>query len=397
MNKPVVIIGDGWAALGAVSLILTSSQESVSRPIYWITSSGARIMSPLPTLDVGQNLRGAEVWKEIFTRMGIESGEVQTGSYLREFRNKSFREPIWIKAPTSEDRLPVIREELWAPEVPLVPVFETRFHLTLNDLEAQLREKLTSEEIKKQFPQLKRVVGVPVTGFKVEAGQVQAVILGSGEEIETDYVIYADRWSSIPDLQGLPKGLTFLRKREPVSVLQTVLTHAAPIGVGLMEGFYGPLQKEAGDETEKHVWGHFSSDGMKSYWALCLSGEEVEDNHMIAKKLRRMKNALEKMFTGEAWRPVGKPEISEFMSNVRDEQVRFEESILFAESDSVKEPVRLPKIHGLVFMTDAYGPSSAMHQVGHEFGILAERGTESQAESVNTAHAGELESVSSSS
>lgn len=392
MSKPVVIIGDGWAALGAVSLMLTRSPKS---SVYWITGTGARMMSPLPTLEVGQGFRGGEAWVEVFTQMGIEVGELQTGSFLREFRNKSFREPVWTKPLTSEERARVVREELWTSEVTLVPLQEGRFSLTLNDLEAQLREKFISENALKEFPQLKRITENPVTGFRVAEGSVQAVILGSGEEIETDQVIYADRWSSIAELQGLPKGLPFLRKREPMSVLQVVFTHEGPIGVGIMEGFYGPLQKEAGDDTEKHVWGHFSSDGLRSYWTLCVTGEEVEDNHAIAKKLRRMKNALEKMFVGESWRPVGKAENTEFMTTVREEQVRFEESVLFTGGDILKEPIHLPKVRGLVFMTDGYGPSSALHQVGHEFGLFAQRESDPQAVSMDLTNASSLEGVSS--
>lgn len=391
MSKPVVIIGDGWAALGAVSLILSSKTS-----VYWITGTGARMMSPLPTLEVGQGLRGSEVWKEIFTRMGIETGELQSGSFLREFRNKSFREPVWTKSLTAEERAQVVREELWMSEVSLVPLLEGRFSLTLNDLETQLREKLISESALKEFPQLKRITEIPVTGFRIVEGNVQAVILGSGEEIETNHVIYADRWSSIAELQGLPKGLPFLRKREPMSVLQTVFTHEGPIGVGILEGFYGPLQKEAGDDTEKHVWGHFSSDGLRSFWTLCVTGEEVEDNHAIAKKLRRMKNALEKIFVGESWRPVGKAENSEFMATVCEEQVRFEESVLFTSGDILQEPIHLPKVRGLVFMTDGYGPSSALHQVGHEFGLFAERKTDPQTESMDLSNPSTLEAVSSS-
>jgi hypothetical protein len=232
---------------------------------------------------------------------------------------------------------------------------------------------------------LKRIEEVPVTGLKLESSEggrekVVAVILGSGEEIECERVIYADRWKSVPEIQGLPKGLAFLRKRDPMGVLQAIFTHETPMGVGLREGFFGSIHKEAGEDMDKHVWGYFSSDGRKSYWTLCLAGEEVEDNHMIAKKLRRMKTALEKMFTGDSWLPAG---MTEFMANVREEQVRFEEAVLFAQGDSVLEPVQLPKMEGLSFLTDGYGASCAMHQVGHEFGLFTSLNTNTETESVD--------------
>jgi hypothetical protein len=389
MNKPVVVIGEGWAALGSVCALTRAGT-----PVCWVSGTGAKMISPLPTLEVGQSLRGLDIWSELASSFGIEVGESLTGSFLREYRNKSFREPVWTKAPSEESRASSMEETLWAPERRMAPLFEARFSLTMGELETQLREALISEESLKKYPGLKRIEEIPVTGLKLAPSEhgrekVVGVILGSGEEIECERVIYADRWKSVPELQGLPKGLTFLRKRDPMGVLQAIFTHEAPIGVGLREGFFGPLHKEAGEDMDKHVWGYFSSDGRKSFWTICLAGEEVEDNHMIAKKLRRMKTALEKMFTGDSWLPAG---VTDFMANVREEQVRFEEAVLFADGEQVVEPVHLPKIEGLSFLTDGYGASCALHQVGIEFDLFSTLDSNSQAESVDFSKSSQSES-----
>ena len=230
------------------------------------------------------------------------------------------------------------------------------------------------------------------SGFRVQDGRKsrQRRPLASGEELACENILFADQWASIPALQGLPKNLAFIRRREPASILEATFTHAQPIGVGLMEGFFGSLHKEVGEEFERHVWGHFSSDGLRSYWALCLTGEEVEDNHQIAKKFRRMKNALDKMFTGSSWLAEG---ATEFLGTVTGESVRFHESVIFAEGEEPTEQITLPSVKGLLFLTDGYGPASALIQVAKALGLpqvepltsglVAAEGTDSQAEDMH--------------
>lgn len=351
-EKPIVIIGDGWSALGAVGFLALTGAE-----IRWITATGARMTSPLPMLEAGT---GAEAWQALATALGIDCGEIQYGSYIREFRNKAFREPAWTKAPTPEARRDVRNEVLWAPERRIAPAIEARFSsITVAELEEEIRKRLIGEE--SQFKNIQRLEEIPVTGFRVEDRVVRAVILGTGQEIECSRVIYADRWPLLGKMTGLPKPLAFLRKREPMGILQATFYHESAIGVGLLEGFFSPLHKEAGEEMERNAWGYFSSDGMRSFWTLCLSAEEGEDNHQIAKRLRRMKNALDKMFTGSSWLPEGK---TEFMSVVKGEQVRFEEAMIFAEGDAPIEPITLSHASGIAFITDGYGPASAMEQAG---------------------------------
>lgn len=352
--KQNVVIGDGWAALATVGFLV---QEQ--KPVVWIANTGARMFSALPSLEHGP---GIELWQRLAKGFGIDAGPWTTGSYLREFRNKAFRAPAWQKAPTPEMRAEVLAESLWAPEQRLAPLWESRFAQSPNEIEEKIRILLLGDhgDGATWRALIRRIEEVPVGGIKLDGDRVLAIVLGSGEEIACDSVYYADRWDTLPRIQGLPKNMPFIRGREPASVLQAIFTHAQPVGSDVNEGFYCALHKETGEEFERHVWGHFSSDGMKSYWTLCVTGDEVEDNHQIAKKLRRLKSALDKMFTGATWLPEGK---TEFMANVLGEVMRFHESVIFAGGKPSDEPVKLPSLKGVQFLTDGYGISCALRQV----------------------------------
>lgn len=350
-QKSVVIVGDGWAALGAVGSLLTSQKDT---KVHWIAGAGSRVISPLPSLESS----AAETVIGLCTRLGIELGDKCEGNFLREFKNKAYREPTWTQGDEAEARKQTRTESLWDPERVVPNLFETRFELTLAEIEEQIREKLTTEN----FPTLTRVEGKPLAGIRIEKGTVTAAQLASGEEIACSSLIYADRWTSLAKIAGLPKSLGFTRRRDPHGVLQATFSHATPVGLEVLEGFFGAMNRESGEEYERHVWGYFSSNGKRSFWTICLSAEEVEDNHEIAKKLRRMKSTLDKMFVGSSWVPNQKPDQT-FMSNVSDEQVRFEESSIFASGDAPTETVTVPGIEGLAFLTDGYGPSSAFQQV----------------------------------
>jgi hypothetical protein len=352
-KKTIVIIGDGWSALGLAGFLAKSNEQ-----VTWISGSGSRIVSPLPGVEMGFEEKGGMIWSQLANEYALNAGVLTEGSFLREFRNKAFREPIWMKAPTPEDRREARNESLWAPERGFAPVFEARMQLSIAEIEALLREKLA------EMPNVRRIEGVPVQSIQAESGQegkkVQSVTLANSEVIACDRVFFADRWNTISQIEGMPKGLAFTRKREPMGVLQASFVHEQAVAVGVQEGFFGTISRDAGEETERHVWGYFTHDGLKSFWTIGLSSEEGEDNHAIAKKLRKMKNALDKMFVGTSWIPEGK---TEFMANVRSEQVRFEEAILFTEGEDPREAITLDKLEGIYFLTDGYGPTSALRQV----------------------------------
>jgi len=354
--KPVVVIGDGWAALGTVGLLVQSGVE-----VKWIVGSGARTLFPLASMEWGP---GVATLQELAFKLGFDFGEVQTGTWIREFRNKAFREPFWAKAPTPAARLDVKNESLWAPECQMVGIFEARWDQIIpSELDEEIRKKLLSG----QYTNLERIEEVPVNGFTVEKDEVRGIKLGSGEEINCSQVVYADRWGLIPGLEGLPKALSFLRKREPLGILQASFVHDFGTSLGVpAQSFFSPLFRAASNEVERHVWGHFSSDGRRSIWTLGLAADEIENNHEIGKKLRRLKGTLDRMFQGSDLIPEGK---ADFAATIVNEQVRFEEEAFFSEGAPLEEPVSIPSVSGLHFLTDGYGPTRAFQQVGALLGI----------------------------
>jgi hypothetical protein len=254
-------------------------------------------------------------------------------------------------------------ETLWAPEKTFTGAFETRFEQTVAEIDTAIRATVTDVE---------RVEGLPVESFKLEGKRVTHVVLGSGREIECSRVIYADSWSLLSGIGGVPKGLAFTRKRESVGVFQAVFQHETPVGEsGIQEGFYTALHKESGEDVERHVFCYFLDGGMKSVLSLCVSPDDAQDNHAIAKKLRRMKSAAEKMFAGPGWiqpnPPVAEGERPkpprDFLNNIRSEQYRFAPDAAFASGNAVLAPEKLPALENASFLTDGYGPSCALAQV----------------------------------
>ncbi len=353
-SKPVVVVGDGWAALGAVGFLASSGLE-----VTWIGSAGARPLAPLACLERGP---GIPILMELATKLEVNLGELRSGSFIREFRNKAFREPAWTKAPTPEARLEVKNEVLWAPERRMVGAFDSRFTQPFSEIEEEFRKKLMSEH----FPNLREVRENPITGFKKNDDQIVSVILGSGDEIECSQVIYADRWSLLPTFEGLPRPLNFLRNRDPMGVLQASFVHRHPVITGVPESFFAALPRESGEKIERHVWGYFSSDGKRSTWTLCLTPEEVEDNHEIAKKFRRLKSTLDRIFSGSGLLPADQGSLT---STILEEQVRFNEEFIFAEGKLDPLVQEVKNTTGILFLTDAYGPSRSFEQVGAALGI----------------------------
>jgi hypothetical protein len=341
------VIGNGWAALGTVGFLVAKGDS-----VVWIKGSGARIQPTTAGMPAGL---GVEAWIDLAQVLGIDCGDFTSGSLLREFRNKAFREPVWTKA-IFEERVEAKAANLWSAEQNLAGVQNSRFKESLLEIEEKIRERLTPEI----YPHLNIISDNSVTGFKGERDCIKSVTLGSGEEIDCDQVIYADRWSMLPLMTGLPKPLTFLRQREPIGLLQASFSHDVPLGLEIQESFFAAMHKDAGEKMDKHVWGYFTSDGKRSVWTISLSIEEEEDNHTIAKRFRKLKSTLDRIFTKDNLLPEG---AETFSSTVAEEHVMFEEDILMADHLDVSDPVTLKKLSGISFLTDGYGPESALRQV----------------------------------
>ena len=358
------VVGEGWSALATVGTLVHAGIE-----VTWVPGSAARVLAPLPILEKGE---GAEAWQSLAAVFGIETGGLKPGQFLREYRNKAFRPPVWNKSATPEDRAAVHEEVLWKPESRFVPVWETRFEsCAVADIEEALRKELLAH------PKVRRIQEAPIRGLQGASEERRcSLVLGSGETLSFDAIFYADRWSLLPGLEGMPKPIPFLRGRNSCGVLQAVYTYDAPIAwaAETQEGFFQSAHRDAGETLERSVWGGFFDGGRKSVWTLLLTGEEVEDNHTIAKKLRRLKQGVGRMFSGPGLALQGEAssENTEVAAGAGDEAslvlsgretVSFEESLLFSSGTPVEKPLKLAGIEGIYFLTDGYGPAAAFAQV----------------------------------
>ena len=347
-GRCVAVLGDGASALAAVSAYSLAGWH-----VTWIAGGGAKVLSPLPTLNQGE---GALALAWIARRHGLIVSDPHRGSFLREFRNKSFREPAWMKMADITERAAELKEGMWVPEARFVALEEVRFgERNLAEIELELRARVL------EHAQVVRHEGMPVEGIvRDEDHSRWSVKFGSGEKIVADRVIYADRWSKLGGLEGLPKPVPFTRGRNPAGLLQAVFRHNRPVGqAGLECGFIGALHKEAGEDSARNVIGYFFEGGRRSVWTTFLAQDEVEDNHLIGKKLRRMKQALEKLFVGAEWCGEG---VESILSTIESEYVAFEESTVCHTGAAPDSCTALSSMPGVLFLTDGYGPSCAWAQ-----------------------------------
>ncbi|MFZ9594767.1 MAG: hypothetical protein ACO3A2_01680 [Bdellovibrionia bacterium] len=365
-SDSVVVIGDGWAALAAVGFLASSGIE-----VRWVAGQNARMISPLSSF---QTSKAAWACLELAQRLEIPLGAPEEGCWLREYRNKTFRKPPWMKSSDPAQQAEHRDAVLWAPERRIASLLSSQVSLTLGEIEESFRNALAE----KGYVSLQRQEKAPVVGIEAfesakdredpscVSSPCLKVSLANGEEILATQVIYADQWRSLRALKGLPQSLKFTQKREPVGAVQVVLDHRAPVGGGARENFYAALHRENGDSIERNLWGYFSTQGTRSYWTLCLSEEEVEDNHGIAKKLRRLKSSLDRMFSDPTFLPPG---CQKFTDTLVSEQVRLVEEAFFSGGEMLLEPILLPSLPGVAFLTDAYGPSAAWEQVVALLGV----------------------------
>ena len=101
-----VVVGDGAAALACVGFLGAAGSR-----VLWMVGGGSSLKPVLPILEEGP---GAQGWAVLASRLGVDSGAVTCGSFLREFKNKSFRRPAWSKSTAAAEHASEIRDEwLW--------------------------------------------------------------------------------------------------------------------------------------------------------------------------------------------------------------------------------------------------------------------------------------------
>lgn len=333
----IAVIGDGWGAMTTLGLLLGICNQR----ICWITGSGSQILSPLSSFEEGI---GARTWDFLTKKFNIGCGELVSGSFLREYAHKSFREP--------------------AEDFSFAYPKEVQFSISAGEVEESLR-KVLLEQAEEKLTRITDLVLIRLSQ-SLQGKSGFDLHFGSGEVISCERVIYADQLELFLKMKDrLLQPKTSLKVGHFVSILQAYFTHHLPISNGVGHSFCALLPKESGETLDRHCWGYFSSDAMRSLWTVELSEKEEESNHEIAKRFRRLKAALDKIFPKGCWFPEN---YDHFTSTVAVEQFRFEENALFMRSHSMRQieqkafPMTFPNHPGLFVISDGFGPSSAADQ-----------------------------------
>lgn len=338
-----VVLGNGWSALGVLSQSL-----QMGRKALWLTGTGSHYFPLLPVLSGNE---AAEAGQKIFSIIQRE-GAILEGCWVREYRNKAFHIPRWVQ--DSEER-----ENFWEAERGWLQVEQMRWegrHWV--EMESDLRQLLESSElIQKESHTVLQKITPTESAWRLE--------LADGRQVSCQNVWIGDRLHALHEVEGIPRPIAFFRGRSPHGVLQVVFSHAKAQEFGWEEAIYAPLGREAGESVQRHVWGYFFDQGQRSVWTVVIAPEEAEDNHQVAKKLRKVKQALDKIFPG-------------FLERIDSEQVRYEEGSLYTSGKPVREPVAMPGMPGVFLMTDGYGPSLALLQAS-KVSSLCQGGTSTQA------------------
>ena len=252
----------------------------------WEIGKGGRLA---PVLNGVTSAEDKALWEKAAEAAGIDLGEWIEGPFVRVFRSKGFQ------TLTGE-----LVEALWEQERALVGEWEGagRFQLFLHEADRAIRNMLLDNKAIRK--------------------------VSAASDVKTGAV------------EWMPRG-----QLANIGALQVELEHVKAIGGLTSETFAGPLPKEAGETgPQRHVWGYFYDQGMRSVWTVLLTEAELSDNHQITKRFRRIKQVLSKMFQGEAWLGVPQePSNLEFSDLIVDEHFKLIHDVP-VQSVGVEDPER---------------------------------------------------------
>ncbi len=351
-SAPVILFGEGSASIFLLQELLKRNEK-----ILWIAGSGARLLPVMPSV---KSPLALATLIEGRSALQVDPGSdpsIEQGICHRVFRNKAFKLPVWKRFSDPMAREEAFLKETWAPEQSWVACHE----LAMKDLhpariEEGLRESLESD------PRITRIGHAPVVELEIfeRGGKIQ---LANGLISEFKQLYFCDDLAS---LKSIPKLLTVfkhqlgaLKSGDRMSALQVVFHHSTPLKQEIRSGLVVPLNRDAGETFDRNVLGGFISPD-RSVWTVFLQPSECEDNHEIMKKLRKLKQALNRAFDSPEFLPEGK---KEFMATVDREQVRFESGSLLA-GGTIRENTTNPDF---ILLNDALGFSETLERIARHF------------------------------
>ena len=353
------VLGDGWAALATVAQLVQKGKK-----VAWIAGSGGRAFAPLPLFHASSR-SSLNYWKSLCESFDVEAGEVQEGFFVREYKKSSFHSPEKLFADEQK-----WKEQYWEVERFFLPREHIRLSKDLFSQETALRNKLVEHE------SVMRREGVPVNkmipptdetnGFQLE--------LASGETLHVSRLVHADRWKSFRSIEGL-EGVKRENPRissEGIGILQVYLSHPSCLEPGMNEVFCLLPNKDPNEKKRRYILGYFSEEGNQSVWSLLISPEEAENNHELAKRIRKVKQTLSRAFEG---------------FSIHKETVRFREEALFETEDEVPN---LPFVwNHILFLGDGLGMNHALDQVQKVFDSSDEKTMDGDFGFLDKTHANE--------
>jgi hypothetical protein len=343
-NAPVIVFGDGSSSVFLIQQLLQRGER-----IVWVEGSGSKLLPVMPQV---KNERAIGMLAAAAESAGIgHSGRIEKGFCHRVFRSKAFKLPLWNKAV----------EQTWAPEL---------LHLGDHELRVEgLDPVLIEESLRVSFegnPLISRVQNAPVIEFEVHdsGGKIQ---FASGLLTEFKQFYFCDELSA---LKGFPKLQTIFKNQmkgiRPASrygALQVVFHHSTPLKQFFNRGLVIPMNRESGETFDRNVLGYFVEPS-RSIWTVYLQPSECEENHEIMKKLRKLKQSLNRAFESPEFLPEGK---ADFLATVEREQVRFEESALWTEGALVSSDSN----PDFTLFSDAFGLTATLERLALHFGVPA--------------------------
>ena len=352
-NAPVIVFGEGSASVFLISQLIQRNEL-----IVWINGSGARLSAVMPYVKSEKAL-GTLVHSLSLLPDTTAPGSMEKGTFHRVFRNKSFKLPSWKRSASLESQKQAMEEAVWAPEQVFLGVEEFRAKgVSPFLMEEALREQLENH------PQVTRVQNVPIVELEVfeQGGKIQ---FANKMMTEFKQFYFCD---TLSELNTLPKlGPVFKHQIENVkmgsrlSALQVIFHHSAPFTSSLDTGLVIPMNRDSGETFDRDAIGYFVSP-TRSVWTVFLQPAECEENHEIMKKLRKIKQSLNRAFESPELLPEGK---KDFTATIEKEQVRFENNFLFTEG-AFKRSQSNPDF---VMVTDSFGPTVLLEKLADHFGI----------------------------
>lgn len=296
-QSPILVFGEGSAAVFLIAQLLKRNES-----IVWVKDSGSQVWPVMPYVKSELAL-GALIDSHQTITSEVFANSIEKGTAHRVFRNKGFKMPSWKRSSNLENQQQAFEEMVWTPEQSYLGVTELRIAgLSTFKIEQDLRAAL---EIN---PNVKKVEMAPVVEFEVfeHGGKVQFT---NGVITEFKQVYYC---GPLAELKAIPKLSTVLKHQmskaktsSAVSVLQVMFKHSEPLLQTIEAGLVIPMNRDSGETFDRDALGYFV-DPTHSVWTVFLQADEIEENHEIMKKLRKMKQSLNKAFDSPDFLPNGK-------------------------------------------------------------------------------------------